>query len=230
MSISKIAETRGFIFDYGGTLDTGGHHWGRVIWDAWQSAGVPVDEQTFRDAYVYGERTLAREPLIQADYTFRQTLDVKLRLELQSVHQDAYRPQVLDTLYEQTLQQTRHSGDVLRQLAECYPLVLVSNFYGNLRTVLREFGLDGLFRSVVESAVVGVRKPSPQIFLLGVRTLGLHPSEVTVVGDSLSKDIVPAREAGCSTVWLRGRQWTDGAVDDSLPDHVIDDLEELIER
>ena len=23
---------KGYIFDYGGTLDTGGHHWGKVIW------------------------------------------------------------------------------------------------------------------------------------------------------------------------------------------------------
>ena len=217
-----------YLFDYGGTLDTGGHHWGQVIWQAWQQAGVPVGEAAFREAYVHAERMLAREPLIRPDYTFRQTLDTKLRIELARVHCDAYRPQVLDILYGQTLQHTRHSREVLSLLAERFPLVLVSNFYGNLATVLREFRLHGLFRHVVESAVAGVRKPDPRIFLLGVEALGLRPAQVMVVGDSLAKDMVPARAAGCRTTWLRGRQWTDEAVDSDVPDRIITDLSELI--
>lgn len=221
-------DTQAYIFDYGGTLDTGGHHWGRVIWQAWQQAGVPVGEELFREAYVIGERTLAREPLIHPADTFRRTLDTKLRLELSHVRCDAYRQQVLDLLYEQTRRHTQHSREVLGRLAECCPLVLVTNFYGNIRTVLREFQLDGLFRSVVESAVVGVRKPDERIFQMGVDALGLRPSEVTVVGDSLDKDIRPARSIGCRTVWLRGRQWTDAPVDETLPHRVITDLEELL--
>ena len=76
--------------------------------------------------------------------------------------------------------------------------------------------------------MVGIRKPDLRIFLLGVEALGLQPGEVTVVGDSMNKDIIPAREAGCRTVWLRGRQWTDTPVDESLPDNIINDLNELL--
>ncbi|MDE5675782.1 MAG: hypothetical protein K2I44_10640 [Muribaculaceae bacterium] len=36
-----ISRIKGIIFDYGGTLDTGGDHWSEVIWKAWQEAGVP---------------------------------------------------------------------------------------------------------------------------------------------------------------------------------------------
>jgi putative hydrolase of the HAD superfamily len=63
---------------------------------------------------------------------------------------------------------------------------------------------------------------------LGVEALGLQPDEVTVVGDSMAKDIIPAKAAGCQTIWLRGEQWTDDAVDLSAADRVIDDLSELI--
>ena len=141
---------------------------------------------------------------------------------------DDYRPQVLEIVYQQTLQHTAHSRAVLQQLARRCPLVLVSNFYGNLHTVLHEFGFDGLFVHVVESAMVGLRKPDARIFLLGVEALGLQPAEVMVVGDSLAKDIIPARQAGCHKVWLRGQQWTDEPVDASVADHVITDLRELL--
>ncbi len=46
---------------------------------------------------------------------------------------------------------------VLKELSEKYPLVLVSNFYGNVETVLKDFGIDTYFKEIIESAVVGVR-------------------------------------------------------------------------
>ena len=220
--------TKGYIFDYGGTLDTGGCHWGKMLWHAYQRVGVPVTEAQFREAYVYAERTLGKNPIIQPDFTFRQTLETKLRLQLESLGYNSTLYTLHSTLMEQVERHTAHSREVLLQLKERCPLVLVSNFYGNIETVLREFRLDGIFSHVVESAVVGVRKPNPQIFTLGVEALGLRPEEVTVVGDSIDKDIIPARKAGCQTVWIRGEQWTDDPVDETQADRVIDDLKELI--
>ncbi len=31
---------KGIIFDYGGTIDTGGDHWSEVIWHAYQEEGL----------------------------------------------------------------------------------------------------------------------------------------------------------------------------------------------
>ena len=61
---------------------------------------------------------------------------------------------------------------------------------------------------------MGVRKPDPAIFMLGVVALGLEPRQVLVVGDSLRKDILPARSIGCHTAWIKGRGW-DQAEDDA---------------
>lgn len=219
---------KGYIFDYGGTLDTGGHHWGKVIWHAYERQQVPVSEAQFREAYVHGERTLGKNPIIQPDFTFRQTLEKKLQLQLEFLHQEDYLSPLLDDLYSRTQAETRKSREVLLRLKEQYPMVLVSNFYGNIQTVLGEFGLDGVFFQIIESAVVGVRKPDPRIFSLGVEALGLKPDEVVVVGDSIDKDIVPARQAGCHTVWFRGEGWTDDPVDESIPDRIITDLRELL--
>ena len=229
--------TKGYIFDYGGTLDTGGQHWGKVLWHAYQRQQVPVTEAQFREAYVYAERTLGKNPIIQPDFTFRRTLEEKVRIEmefLRGVWSEAcgvrYAEAVVDDLYQRTCEETAHSRDVLLKLKELYPMVLVSNFYGNLSTVLREFGLDGVFEAVVESALVGVRKPDPRIFLLGAEALGLPSSKVTVVGDSLDKDVIPAKLAGCRTVWLQGEGWTAYDSSASEADRVIRSLDELLDK
>ena len=228
---------KGYIFDYGGTLDTGGCHWGRRIWHAYEHENVPVDEVLFREAYVYAERELGRNPIIQPDYTFRKTLSVKLRIEMDYISEhigggfDAsqWHDAVLERLYEQTVGETSRSREVLSVLKDRCPMVLVSNFYGNIATVLGEFGLEGLFGGIVESAVVGVRKPDHRIFTLGVEALNLDAANVMVVGDSYDKDIVPARKAGCRTVWMRGEGWTDEPVaDESAADRIITDLRELL--
>jgi len=226
---------RGYLFDYGGTLDTGGCHWGRHIWHAYEREAVPVSEPLYREAYVHAERTLAREPLIRPEYTFHETLRTKLAIQFRYLQEhglqgdaEAMSAAVLADLYASTLLHTAHSRDVLSRLAEHYPLVLVSNFYGNIHTVLREFHLDGLFQQIVESAVVGVRKPDPQIFTLGVHALSLRPEEVIVVGDSLDKDILPAQQAGCQAVWLRGEQWTTIPATAIPPVRIITDLSELL--
>lgn len=198
---------KALIFDYGGTLDTRGNHWGKVIWHAYQQMGVPVSEQQFRDAYVYAERTLGRNPIIRPSYTFKLTLDVKLRLQLEYLAREfacdvqqggegietpcatpevqsplaqllsdskAFKKihqQLLFHLYDEVRQTVAESKAVLTQLAETYPMVLVSNFYGNVETVLHEMHLNHLFSHVIESAVVGIRKPDPQIFQLAVEAL-----------------------------------------------------------
>ena len=107
-------------------------------------------------------------------------------------------------------------------------MVLVSNFYGNINEVLREFGLDKYFQAVIESAAVGIRKPDSRIFSLGVEKLGLAAEEVMVVGDSFYKDIEPGIKAGCQTAWFKGPGWTDKTYDERVPDKVITDLAQLL--
>ena len=239
-------QIKGIIFDYGGTLDTCGQHWGKKLWHAYERQHVPVTEQQFRDAYVYGERTLGRNPIIKPDYTFHRTLSTKIRLEMEHLcthgawdaTEEEFRAKhqaVLDDLYAEVQATTAHSLDVLRKLHERFPMVLVSNFYGNIECVLHEFGFDGMFLGVIESAIVGVRKPDSRIFELGVEALQRSEGvkecrsvDVLVVGDSFYKDILPAQKAGCRTAWFKGEGWTDETYDESIPDMVITDLDQLL--
>ena len=218
---------KGYIFDYGGTLDTGGQHWGKVIWHAYERQQVPVSEGDFRDAYVYAERTLGRNPIIKPDFTFKRTLEEKIRIELEFLGMPEYQQAVVNDLYAITQAETACSREVLIELKKQYPMVLVSNFYGNIATVLKEFKMDGIFDAIIESAVVGVRKPDPMIFKLGVEALNMQPNEVVVVGDSMDKDIIPASKAGCHTVWFKGEGWTNAPVDETAAECVITALDQL---
>ena len=133
-----------------------------------------------------------------------------------------------DSLVRTNMKTTRQ---VLETLSARYPMVLVSNFYGNIHTVLNAYQIDRHFKEVVESAVVGIRKPSPQIFTLGVEALGFQPHEVLVVGDSYGKDIVPAHGIGCQTIWLKGQGWShkEDSTDSSCANHTIGTLTQVLD-
>lgn len=226
---------KGIIFDYGGTIDSRGEHWAWVIRDGWTAAGLDIDITTFRDAYVWAEREMARTRHVLPHHDFLDTLQIKMALEMaylvrrEKISPDdaeTYAERIAQYCYGRALESVNLARPVIEALARKYPLVLVSNFYGNIEAVLADFGLSGYFQAVVESAVVGVRKPDPEIFRMGVRALGLEPGQVLVVGDSYRKDILPARAAGCRTLWLKGRGWTtdEDAVQD--PD-IIKSLQEI---
>ncbi|MBO4995988.1 MAG: HAD family hydrolase [Muribaculaceae bacterium] len=212
-----MANIKGIIFDYGGTIDSRGVHWSEVIWDGYVASGVAVDKPTFRDAYVYAERELARTRHILPHHTFHDLLLIKMRIELQWLVDggfltpdavEAYAGPIADYCYDAARNSIADARPVLDSLYARFPMVLVSNFYGNVEAVLEDFDLRKYFKTIIESAVVGVRKPDPRIFELGVQALGLNPDEVLVVGDSYKKDIVPAESLGCKVAWLKGKGWT----------------------
>ena len=275
----KKLDIKGIIFDYGGTLDTRGDHWSEVLWQGYEhfgigvaddeevEPGVSIHKQAFRDAYVYGERALAVNPIVTPDFHFEDILREKLILELNFLagkelletgkddaekqaklgnDSDASSESLLLSLSDseihqiavdmahyinaKTLDLLHENKQVLEHLKQAgYPMVLVSNFYGNINQVLKDAEIDGYFKEVIESAVVGVRKPNPAIFALGVCALDLPASQVLVVGDTYGKDIIPAHKLGCHTLWIKGLQWEEKQVDESIPDGIIRNLSEMEE-
>lgn len=229
-----------FLFDYGGTLDTAARHWAHVLYEGYQSTGHAVSEAAFRQAYVYAERLLAREPRIQPSDDFHTLLYKKVYIEVsQLVESGALAFSSTDEMENAVraiagycnAYAARHaalSAQVLDKLKGQYKLILVSNFYGNLHAVIQAYGLAGYFDEVVESAVVGVRKPDPAIWQLGVEAAGCPASQCVAVGDSFTKDILPAQAAGCETVWFKGEEWEPTERDETVPTHVITLLDDLL--
>ena len=238
---------KAILFDYGATLDTFGQHWGMVIWHGYEHLGIPVTEAQYRDAYVYGERTLGSKDIIQPTDTFLTTLDVKIDLQFDFLRDSgAWLPEpgerkakhdaLVEYLYSGLQRNMSHTRQILSQLRDNgIPMALVSNFYGNVETVLEEMQIRDFFCDVIESAQVGIRKPDPRLYALGVEALRknvmprqMQESDVLVVGDSISKDILPAKSLGCKTAWFKGEGWKKEPVDETIPDFVIKDLQDII--
>lgn len=211
-------EIKGVIFDYGGTIDSRGDHWSEVIWDGYREANVPVSKEDFRDCYVFAERELAKTRHILPEHNFYDLLLIKMRIEMGNLMDNGKLPagyvveqkaeEVARYCYNRAKQSIEEARPTLEYVYARVPMVLVSNFYGNVETVLADFDLLRYFQKIIESAVVGIRKPDPRIFSLGVEALGLDAANVLVVGDSLKKDIIPAESIGCQVAWLKGKGWT----------------------
>lgn len=82
-------------------------------------------------------------------------------------------------------------------------LAVISNWDDRLPGLLRELDLEDFFSSVVLSQIEGVAKPSPALFRVALRRLGLPPGRVLHVGDSQRLDCEGARAAGMQALLLR---------------------------
>ena len=142
-------DVRGIIFDYGGTLDSRGDHWSHIIREAYVKAGVNVAIDDFIDAYVYAERALAADRIVVPGDTFRELMEKKIAIELQRLSDKGCIPEssfekageIAGYCYSHARECVGKSAVVLRKLAAAYPMALVSNFYGNISSVLEDFGI-----------------------------------------------------------------------------------------
>lgn len=220
------------LIDFGGTIDTDGRHWYKVFKQAYSCVAPAIEDDLLRQAYVYAERALGKNPIINPQFTFYKTLESKLSLQAIFLREngcsvtEVQSKQMLNSCYSVvTSNINKVARPELESLSERCPLILVTNFYGNMNSVLKEFGIDRYFTGIVESAVEGVRKPNPDIFRLAVNRLGVLPADAVMIGDSLGKDILPAMEVGCKSVWLKGEQWEDESVSATCsPDFTITTL------
>ncbi|MDF2630663.1 MAG: HAD-superfamily hydrolase, subfamily variant 3 [Symbiobacteriaceae bacterium] len=83
-----------------------------------------------------------------------------------------------------------------------YRLAIVSNWDGTLIDVLRETGLGGYFDAVLDSDVVGSRKPDTRIFDVACAATGVRPEEAVHIGDSPCADVAGALAAGVHPLLL----------------------------
>ncbi len=73
---------------------------------------------------------------------------------------------------------------------------------GRALDALEAAGLARLFDLVIDSHLVGCRKPDPAIFRLALERLGVEAAEAAFVGDSYEADALAARRAGLRPVLL----------------------------
>ena len=118
--------------------------------------------------------------------------------------------------------------EVLTELGSRMPLALVTNGAARLqRAKLERTGIEDHFDVIVDSETVGVGKPSPEMFTVALRKLGVTGGEAAMVGNDLGRDVAGARAAGVRPIWVHrpADGWGDGDPGDAKQ---IADLRELL--
>lgn len=108
------------------------------------------------------------------------------------------------TLQDPTAQGDPFAGvpELLRALADVYPLVVVTNKPTPLaRAVLEGAGLLAFFSAVHGADTPAQRKPAPLLIEQAAQRLGLPTAELLMVGDGPA-DLRAARAAGCRAAWV----------------------------
>jgi putative hydrolase of the HAD superfamily len=96
--------------------------------------------------------------------------------------------------------------ETLIRLSKQYHLYLATNAQDStlieIESALQRVDLLAPLTGVFCKSELGVDKKSPEFYPTIVKRLGLPPSNILMVGDSIIKDITPAKQAGLQTVWL----------------------------
>ena len=116
------------------------------------------------------------------------------------------------SLYESRLESTLRErwialrrNEFFKNLSSQVTCVIATN--ENLRTQLIKLKLmdpeSKIFKKMLTSEEMGVEKPNPLAYVTLMKTFGVQPSEVLVVGDSFESDIEPAIKLGMNGVLTR---------------------------
>lgn len=94
----------------------------------------------------------------------------------------------------------------LEKLTQDYDLYIATSAQdsseSDVRAAFERGGLDIFIAGYFCKANVGIDKNCAEFYRSITHSLGQVASHVTMVGDSLEKDILPAREAGLQTVYF----------------------------
>ena len=123
-----------------------------------------------------------------------------------------------------------HARETLEFLADRYPLYVVTNGFAAVqKSRLRLADLERYMTDVFISEEIGWQKPRKEFFDRCFERIGgdLLPSQVLLVGDSLTSDILGANLAGLDACWFNPAQKTNETP--APADYEIRDLRQLKE-
>jgi putative hydrolase of the HAD superfamily len=92
---------------------------------------------------------------------------------------------------------------IIKELKRKYKVGLITNFvYEWIKKVFRSEGIDNLFDILIASSKMGVRKPTPKVFYITLKSFLIKPAEAVFVSDDLYSDLICAKGCGIKTIWL----------------------------
>lgn len=219
-----MLKTKWILFDFGGCLDSDGVHSRCLFFNEFKKHGLlnsSEDLYNFQHAYSYSDRKVVDEGLIKNANlsTMNKILCRLIAYKLKCDEKKA--EQVAMAITETQAFFLTRNKIILEKLKPDYRLGIISNFSGNLTTVLEEFSLNDNFNFVIDSFYVGVEKPNPEIFKMAINQCEENPENICFIGDNPERDIAPAKKLGMKTILISE------SVVNTVADYNIKTLDEI---
>jgi putative hydrolase of the HAD superfamily len=196
------------LFDFGGTLDADGLHWLDRFYGIYEQIGLgSIPQNRIKEAFNWADAQAVKDPGIRKS-GFREMTERHVRWQFQKLElkDPAKENEAAEAFWrpaERILQRNRRILETLSYAG--LKMGIVSNGYGNTEALCQEAGLIPFLNIILDSAVIGLRKPDPKLFILAFNKLGIAwPEHIVFVGDSFERDMVPAKTLGMTTYWLTG--------------------------
>ena len=118
--------------------------------------------------------------------------------------------------------------DVLQKLSQKYNLGIIANQEAGTTGRLEKWGIRDYFKVVIASTDAGCAKPDPEIFNIALKEAGCNAKNAIMIGDRLDNDIIPAKEFGMYTVWIK-QGFTKYQLDSDIPDVTINSIKSIVD-
>ena len=120
---------------------------------------------------------------------------------------------------------------ILEILSKKYKLGVIANQSLGTKERLDNWNIGKYFDVVVASAEAGCAKPDLKIFDLALEQAGCKPNDAVMIGDRLDNDIVPAKQIGMKTVWVRQgfAKYQIICNESEQPDFIIDSISNILD-
>ena len=120
---------------------------------------------------------------------------------------------------------------VLEIMSKKYKLGVIANQSLGTKERLDNWGIGKYFDVVVASAEADCSKPDLKIFNLALEQAGCKPNEAVMIGDRLDNDVVPAKQLGMKTVWVRQgfAKYQSISNETEKPDFIIDSIGDILD-
>ena len=97
--------------------------------------------------------------------------------------------------------------EILEYLHPEYQLHLITNGFQEIQEIkLKESGMGKYFTSMTVSEEIGVKKPSPEIFLYAMQKAKARVEQSIMIGDEMEVDIDGARNIGMDQIYFNPKR------------------------
>ncbi len=232
------------LFDLGGTLIYFQGTWPEAIRQSnaemilmLQAGGFPLESEPFLSDFLMRMKTYNDEcgpdfieyttsyilKELLGEYGFPDVPDSLLRKALAARYAVSQSFWQIEEDAVPTMQALRRAGCRLGMISN-------AGDDADVQALVDKAGIRSFFDVILTSAAMGIRKPNPRIFHTALHQMGVAPDRAAMVGDTLGADILGARNAGVTSIWItrRAEVPANRAHREIIqPDAAIDSLAEL---